>query len=146
MKNIIIAVLLLGTLAGSSLLGQSENHKWKTLLTGTRFVWYDGPQLDTVSASRFDIWTIELHKPPIDIDGIEGKIVRTKTLFCVDRESAKYGLKKVVYYDKVNTELGRYSYETDDTVPESKYYFPILNNPLFEALFKELDRKQGKAQ
>ena len=137
---------MLGFVLISGLRAQSEDHKWKALLSGSRLAWYDGSQLDTITSGRFEIWVIELHKPAIDIDGVAGKVTRTKSLYCVDREAQKYGLEKIVYYNNVNTELARYVYESDISYAEAKYSFPIMNNDVFNALFQELDKKQGKVQ
>ncbi len=141
MKNNILFLVFLAVLIGSTSFAQSENHKWKVLFSGAKNVWYDGTQLDTVSSSRFDLWIIELHKPALTLDGVAKKITRTKTLYSVDREIGKYGLKKVVYYNNVSTELARYSYESDDSTGTTKYYFPIINSELFDGIFKELDKK-----
>ena len=141
MKNNNLFFVFLILLLGQASFAQSENHKWKVLFSGAKNLWYDGSQLDTVTAQQFDIWIIELHKPTLSVDGVKGKISRTKTLYSIDREVWKYGLKKVVYYNNVNTELARYAYENSDSGGTTVYYFPISNNELFDAVFKELDKK-----
>lgn len=143
MKNIMIFLLVLGFSQTGILRAQSEDHKWKTLLNGERNFWYDSSQLDTVSVPKFDLWVIELHKPAITVDGVPGKVSRTKTLYAIDREAQTYGLLKVVYYNNVNTELARYSYAGDDSLTVTKYYFPIIRDELFTAIFKELDKQNG---
>jgi hypothetical protein len=144
MKKLLLLLLFLGFGFQAGLNAQSEDHKWKTLLTGARNIWYDSSQLDTVSSNRFELWVIELHKPAITIDGVTGKVSRTKTLYCIDREAQTYGLRKVVYYNNVNTELARYTYDADDSIKVTKYYFPIISNELFTAVFNELDKATGK--
>ena len=144
MKNSAILLVLLLLSITSFAFAQTENHKWKTLMTGRRNVWYDLSQLDTIKSQQFDIWTIELHKPPITIDGVEEKVTRSKTLYSIDRSVEKYGLKKVVYYNNVNAEIARYAYDSDESMSATKYYFPTLNNTIIEAIFSELNKKTGK--
>ncbi len=144
MKINLLFLILCAFLIGSATFAQSENHKWKVLFSGEKNLWYDSTQLDTVTTTRFDVWVIELHKPVLTLDGVAGRISRTKTLYSIDREVGKYGLKKVVYYNNVNTELARYSYESDENTESTKYYFPIINSDVFSAIFKVLDNKGGE--
>ena len=138
-----LSLLFCVLLGMSDSFAQTENHKWKTLTTLKQYLWYDSSQLDTITANQFAIWIIELHKPQIEIDGIKGKINRTKTLYLVDSTRKKYGIQQVVYYDNANKEVSNISYGADKLTDTYKYCFPILKNSFMNNLFAELAKTQN---
>ena len=141
--SVLFVSLLLGVLLGMGTgFAQSETHKWKTLTTLKQYLWYDSSQLDTITSNQFSIWIIELHKPQIEIDGISGKINRTKTLYVVDSVRRKYGIEQVVYYDNANRELSNIKYETAILTDTYKYCFPILKNSFMNNLLAEFEKNQ----
>jgi len=66
--------------------------------------------------------------------------MRTKTLYSVDLDSYKYGLKKVVYYDPSNQLIKSFQYDTNSSTEEYKYIFPITENSFMQKLVDELLR------
>ena len=121
--------------------GQNTSHNWKPLvIDDTQRMWYDRSQLDTISNPAFDIWILEMHRPTLSLEGISENIMRTKTLYSVDLDSYKYGLKKVVYYDPSNQLIKSFQYDTNSSTVEYKYIFPITENSFMQKLVDELLR------
>jgi|SRR3989339_718147 len=121
--------------------GQNTSHNWKPLvIDDTQRMWYDRSQLDTISNPAFDIWILEMHRPTLSLEGISENIMRTKTLYSVDLDSYKYGLKKVVYYDPSNQLIKSFQYDTNSSTEEYKYIFPITENSFMQKLVDELLR------
>lgn len=121
--------------------GQTPNHNWKPLIiTDDQRMWYDRSQLDTINSPAFDIWILEMHRPTLTLEGISDNIMRTKTLYAVDLQSYKYGLKKVVYYDPSNQVIKSFQYDTNSSTEEYKYIFPITENSFMQKLIDELLR------
>jgi len=122
--------------------GQNNtNHNWKPLIINDlQRMWYDRSQLDTINNPSFDIWILEMHRPTLSLEGISENIMRTKTLYSVDLNSYKYGLKKVVYYDPSNQIIKTFQYNTNSTTEEYKYIFPITENSFVQKLIDELLR------
>lgn len=143
MKTILIPLLVFLALS-ITIRGQADGHKWRSLTTTPQLLWVDATQLDTISAAEFEIWIVELHKPAVTIDGISGKVNRTKTLYTVSRTENKFGIKKVVYYNNANKEIWHYDYQPADISNGLKYCFPINKNSFLEKIFESIDKRSGK--
>lgn len=146
MKFIITVFFII--VVSASLLAQGENHKWKILKgSENQKLWYDAAQLESVNTPVFDIWVLELHQPMIQVVGVKGKIMRTKTLYQINTEIARYNLKKVVYYNSSNEELATFSYNLENLDDDIKYYFPIYPDSFILKLIRELkDIQSTKAK
>lgn len=124
-----------------NVVGQTTTHNWKPLvINDDQRMWYDRSQLDTINTPTFDIWILEMHRPSLSLEGISDNIMRTKTLYAVDLQSYKYGLKKVAYYDPSNQLIKSFQYDTNSATEEYKYIFPITENSFMQKLVDELLR------
>ena len=123
---------------------QEEEHVWKKVdaADGTQF-WYDAAYLDTMKADRFNIWILETHRPPLNYEDIEGDIYRSKTLYCINLTSVKYGILKIRYYDMSNIELFRFDYDNPPPPESIRYTYPITENSLLHHLITELYGPDG---
>jgi len=140
MKKYFLLIMLLCVIPQFSN-GQSETHNWKPLIINdTQKLWYDRSQLDTINNPNFDIWILEMHRPVISLEGIADNIMRTKTLYTVDLQAYKYGLKTVVYYNPSNQVIKVFKYETNSLTEGYKYIFPITENSFMQTLVDELLR------
>jgi len=128
--------------------GQSDNNNWKPLIIdNTQRIWYDRSQLDTINSPTFNIWILEMHRPTLSLEGISDNIMRSKTLYIVDLQQYKYGIKQVVYYDPSNKMIKSFKYDTNTLTENYKYIFPITENSFMQKLVDELlrVRKQKEA-
>ncbi|NUN08086.1 MAG: hypothetical protein HUU54_02820 [Ignavibacteriaceae bacterium] len=131
-------LLLMILFAGVSF-AQGENHKWKILKASeSQKLWYDSGQLEQVTSSVFDVWVLELHQPMLEVNGVKGKIMRTKTLYQINSEIARYNLKTVVYYNASSDELATFNYNLENLEDDIKYYFPIYPDSFILKLIREL--------
>ena len=134
-------ILYLLLILSINVAGQTPNHNWKPLIINDDLrMWYDRSQLDTINSPAFDIWILEMHRPTLSLEGISDNIMRTKTLYAVDLQSYKYGLKKVAYYDPSNQLIKSFQYDTNSSTEEYKYIFPITENSFMQKLIDELLR------
>lgn len=121
--------------------GQNVNHNWKPLIIdNTQRIWYDRSQLDTINNPTFDIWILEMHRPTFSLEGISDNIMRTKTLYIVDLQSYRYGIKKVIYYDPSNQLIKSFQYDTNSLTEAFKFIFPITENSFMQKVIDELLR------
>lgn len=121
--------------------GQDVNNNWKPLIIdNTQRIWYDRSQLDTINYPTFDIWILEMHQPTLSLEGISENIMRTKTLYTVDLQLYKYGIKKVRYYDPSNQLIKSFQYDTNSLTEEFKFIFPITENSFMQKVIDELLR------
>ena len=121
-----------------------ETHVWKVLnLDSGEKIWYDASAIDTIKGDRFDIWILEVHRPPKTFDGFEGEVFRSKTLYGINLTIVKYGILKVRYYNIMNKEI--YSYDYDNPPPDDsiKYTYPVTENSYIHLLIRELYGKEG---
>jgi len=138
-KYFIILLLLLAP--AIVLRAQTPNHNWKPLIIDNiQRLWYDRSQLDTITNPSFEIWILEMHRPALSLEGISENIMRTKTLYIVDLQQYKYGIKQVVYYDPSNQIIKSFKYDTTAGSEEYKYIFPITENSFMQKLVDELLR------
>jgi hypothetical protein len=137
MKNLLN--ILLFVIVVTSISFAQTGQKWKPLIiSDSTKVWYDLLQLDSVSTSKFEIWLLELYKPTIQIDGINEKVSRAKTLYIINLDKLIYGIKEAVYYNINNEEIRRFAYPIDQYEEDKKYIFPILPNTIIDKTIKEL--------
>jgi len=138
-KYLVIFFVLL--LAANFSNAQSANNNWKPLIIdATQRIWYDRSQLDTVDTPTFNIWILEMHRPNLSLEGISDNIMRTKTLYMVDLQRYKYGIKEVVYYDPSNQIIKSFKYDTNSLTEDYKFIFPITENSFMQKLIDELLR------
>ncbi len=138
-KLIIYNVLLLVVLSDANFAQEDETHVWKVLnLNSGEKVWYDASALDTTKGDRFDIWILEVHRPPKTFDGFEGEVFRSKTLYAINLTTVKYGLLKVRYYNIVNKEIYRYDYDNPPPDESIRYTYPVTENSIIHVLLREL--------
>lgn len=141
-RTLIISLIL--TSFSNSFAQQEEEHVWKKVdaADGTQF-WYDAAHLDTMKADKFNIWILETHRPPLTYEDIKGEIYRSKTLYCVNLTSVKYGILKIRYFDMSNTELYRFDYDNPPPPESIRYTYPITENSLLHHLITELYGPDG---
>ncbi len=122
------------------IIGQTEEtHVWKVLNLDTgEKIWYDASAIDTIKGDRFDIWILEVHRPPKTFEGFEGEVFRSKTLFGINLTTVKYGILKVRYYNIMNKEI--YSFDYDNPPPDEsiRYTYPVTENSIIHLLIREL--------
>lgn len=145
-KGVVFFLLIINCIC----LAQVDTHRWKPLnVSDSTKMWYDASQLDTISSVKFEIWILEMHKPALEFEGIDGKIVRTKTLYVVNLENFTYGISESVYYNINNEEIKRFKYDLNNYQDEYKYSRPIMPNTPLDYIIKEIallseKRKQDK--
>lgn len=126
--------------------GQEEpTHIWKVLnVPSGEKVWYDASGLDTIKGDKFDIWILEMHRPPKTFEGFEGEVFRSKTLYGINLTTVKYGILKIRYYNILNKEI--YSYDYDNPPPDEsiKYTYPVTENSIIHVLLRELYGDNGE--
>lgn len=129
---------------GFLLAQQEEEHVWKMIdaSDGTK-LWYDAAKLDTMKGDKFNIWILETHRPPKTIEEIDGEIFRSKTLYCINLTTVKYGILKIRYFDVNNTELHRYDYDNPPPPESIRYTYPITENSILYHLITELYGPKG---
>jgi hypothetical protein len=120
MKHLFFVILILSVNIYSQI---EDKHIWKPLATtnGEKF-WYDPTTFDSVSNNILNVWILESHRPALKFEGIEGDVFRSKILYTVNLNTAKYGLKKIRYYGLTNKEI--YSYDYDKYVSDDQFTFP----------------------
>ncbi len=140
-KSALIFFLMLAAITAYP---QGQPHRWKALLISeSQKLWYDASQLEAVSNATFDIWVLELHQPMIEVNGVGGKIMRTKTLYQINTDIARYNIKKVVYFNAANDELASFNYNLENVDDNIKYYFPIYPDSFILKLIRELKDVQS---
>jgi len=129
----------------ANIYAQEHVQMWKPLVINDKEkVWYDQSMTDSIKGSKMNIWILQMHKPPLTGEGINGEVYRSKTLYAINLKTAKYGILNVIYYDVANKEMYNFKYNIDDYPETLKYTYPITENSFLFALLKELFNKTGE--
>lgn len=144
-KFIALGIILLSFIA----MAQTNNayeHRWKPLsISDKEKIWYDASMVDSIKGDNFNIWILQMHRPPLKYDNINSEIYRSKTLYAISLQTVKYGILNAVYYDVTNKEIANYKYDIVNYPDNIKYTYPILENSFLYTLIKELFGKQGQS-
>src|ERR1035437_100913 len=139
MKLIVMLLVM-----AASIYSQDVVHRWKQLVIDDKEkVWYDQSMTDSIKGSKMNIWILQMHKPPLTGEGINGEVYRSKTLYAINLKTAKYGILNVIYYDVANKEMYNFKYNIDDYPETLKYTYPITEKSFLFALLKEIFNKPG---
>jgi hypothetical protein len=142
--KIFFALIIALVIFNPAIVAQEMEHRWKPLsVDDNEKIWYDAATLDTASGSRFDVWILQMHRPPLKFDGIKGDVFRSKILYAVDLEKVKYGMLKVVYYDLENKEIFKYNYDIVNVMDEIKYTYPVMQDSYLHRIIKEFAKLNG---
>ena len=124
---------------------QEDIHRWKPLVINEKEkIWFDQSMLDSTRSNKIDMWILQMHRPPLTFEGIDGEIYRSKTLYTIDLKTVKYGIRDVVYYDVTNKEIQKFHYDIDKYPDNYKYTYPIMENSFLFKLIKEIFGKTGE--
>jgi hypothetical protein len=128
----------------ANIYAQEHVQMWKPLVIDDKEkVWYDQSMTDSIKGNKMNIWILQMHKPPLTGEGINGEVYRSKTLYAINLKTAKYGILNVIYYDVANKEMYNFKYNIDDYPETLKYTYPITEKSFLFALLKELFNKPG---
>lgn len=117
---------------------QEENHSWKPLIVDNeQKVWYDLNSIKVTDENYISVWLLELHNPYITLEGVKGRIYRSKTYYTININKVRYGMEKIVYYDVSNKELYRYDYKLSNYEKEYRYTFPVMENSIISVFLEE---------
>jgi hypothetical protein len=145
MKQILLSAAAFFLIINVSLTAQIDQHIWKPLVVEeNQKLWYDANMLDSAKGDKFQVWVLELHKPPLEIENIDGDVYRSKTLYTVNLNSVKYGILKIVYYDVASREIFNYDYSKPEEYDDLNYPYPITENSFMFLILKELMKQKGE--
>lgn len=121
------------------------DHKWKPLIVNNaKKIWYDKTNIDTLKGDKFEIWLLEMHIPPVEINGSNTKAFRTMTLYAVDLANVKYGIERITYLDENAKEVCSYNYMINDYEDNLKYSYPVMENSAIHLVIKELFNQKSE--
>jgi len=136
---------LIALLIITMVLSAQDQHRWKPLLLNANDkLWYDASNLDTANTQVMNVWILQLHKPPLQFEGISGDVYRSKTLYTIDMTTVKYGIAKVVYYDVENKEIYSYDYKLESAPLEIRFPYPVLEGSFVNEVIKEYFKLKGE--
>ena len=148
MKNVLLIITSIFIFHSVKVHSREETHRWKKLdtITGEQ-IWFDTSFIDTVKGDKFEVWVLKVHKPPMQSEGVDGDIYRSKILYAVNLATVRYGIMKLRYYDVQNKELYSFDYDTPPPPTDAlKYPYPVLQKSPLYLIIKDIfkDRTQSK--
>lgn len=143
MKSIRDLIFMIFILTSFYTMAQSGVHRWKRLDTVEKKVWYDEANFDSAKGNHLDVWVLQQHSPPLVLDELPGTIYRSKTLYTISLQKAKYGILKVIYYDSSNKELYNFDYPIAGYPDDYKYTYPVLEGSVLQKILQEYYQMKG---
>ena len=144
MKSFKIMIFIIFILGNFGAMAQTEVHRWKRLDIVDKRVWYDEANFDSAGSDHLDIWVLEQHTPPLVLDELPGIIYRSKTLYTISLQNAKYGILKVIYYDSSNKELYNFNYPIADYPDNYKFTYPVIEGSVLHKILQEYFTFKGE--
>ena len=74
------------------------------------------------------VWSLQEMSTPIKMEEVDGAIYKIRTYYHINKETKRYSIIQIIYYDEKNNVLKQYNYEHKSDIPEFKFNYPILNN------------------
>ena len=147
MKSILTFLFVAFLYFGSTAFAQTEYLKWKPLVINEKQrIWYDESSAFDSLTGTFNVWILQMHRPPLEFNELPGKIYRSQTLYGVNIKTGKYGILHVIYYDVNNKEIYNFNYHIDDYPNNLKYTYPISDNSFMNKLITLLNKSKSKEQ
>lgn len=140
MRNKIIYLWLFSAvfLFQNILSAQTDEINWKVLTTSNnKKIWYDATTIDSIKGREFSIWTLELHKPPLTIPGVNEQIYKSKTLYRISLNLLRYGIAEIVYFNSSDKQIANYKYEIPGEKDDYEYSYPSLENNIITGILKK---------
>jgi hypothetical protein len=136
-------VILFVIFIATSIYAQNLTPLWKPLVIDDKEkIWYDQSTLDSLKGDKLDIWILQMYKPPLYYEGIQGEVYKSKILYVINLKNVKYGILHAIYYDITDQEMYNFNYNINDYPDDLKYTYPITENSFLFTLLKELYNKK----
>lgn len=116
---------------------QTDLTIWKELNTkNNENIFYDPEMLDTAQGIKFDVWVLQKYDPPLKFEYINGKIYKSKTLYCIDSNKQKYGISEVIYFNQEDKQIYIHRNDNKNLEEDQKFIFPISKYSFINKLLK----------
>jgi len=121
------------------LFGQSLKENWMPITESTTETTY----INTEGLKKFMngdiyVWVLQEHSPPLQMEGVDGDIYKTKTYYLFNDQMKRYGIEQIIYYDEDGDVLKSYSYSKKTNLPQFKYNFPVFKGTNEEVVLSKI--------
>ncbi|MCL4549982.1 MAG: hypothetical protein M1495_15590 [Bacteroidetes bacterium] len=93
--------------------------------------------LSSFQGNEFYVWTLEETKKPITIDEVDGDIYKTRTYYLFNKQSGRYSILQIIYYDEKDNVLKSYSYNVETDNPDFRFNHPLFKNSDIEKVYQK---------
>lgn len=118
--------------------GQNQQSPWiKVENKNEQNLRIDVSTIKSVNDSDLYVWALEVHKSPIHIDSVAGKVFKTKTYYLINKPLMKYSILSIMFYDSLNILIKEFNYRRGSNYGVLKYNYPVIPNSPIEAIIKK---------
>ena len=93
--------------------------------------------LSSFQGDDFYVWTLEETKRPITIDEVNGDIYKTRTYYLFNKQSGRYSILQIIYYDEKENVLKSFSYNVETDNPDFRFNHPLFKNSDTEKVYQK---------
>jgi hypothetical protein len=83
--------------------------------------------LEKFNESYFFVWTLFEYSSPLQLEEISNDIKKAKYYYIFNKETEKYSLLQVIYYNSKNNVIKSFSYTRDTDNAKYNFNFPIYD-------------------
>ena len=142
-KNFLLAVFFLLV---SALHAQTTENWVPITIDNEGSLYINVTGLSSFQGDDFYVWTLEETKKPITIDEVDGDIYKTKTYYLFNKQSGRYSILQIIYYDEKDNVLKSFSYNVETDNPDFRFNHPLFKNSDTEKVYQKCLEviKEGK--
>lgn len=93
--------------------------------------------LSSFQGDEFYVWALEEKKSPITIEEVDGDIYKTKTYYLFNKQTGRYSILQIIYYDKKDNVLKNFSYNIETDNPDFRFSHPLFKNSDVEKIYRK---------
>lgn len=108
---------------------QETSESWAPVyIEGDNALYINVSGLSVYRGEEIYVWSLQEMSTPMEMEEVDGAIYKIRTYYHINKETKRYSIIQIIYYDEKNNVLKQYNYEHKSDIPEFKFNYPILNN------------------
>ena len=134
----ILFLLLLAIFLTNSIASQTNNENWIPVrVEDQNKIYINESNLSCTQKDDIYVWVLEEFNKPIELEGIDGKVYKTKTFYLMNNGMMRYSILQIILFDEDKNVLKSYNYEHNSELTDFKYNTPILKDSNAEAVLNK---------
>ncbi len=131
-KNFLLMIFIL---IASAVMAQITENWIPIAINSEGSLYINAASLSSFQGDEFYVWTRQETKTPFTIDEVDGDIYKTKTYYLFNKQSGRYSILQIIYYDRKDNVLKNFSYNVKTNNPDFRFNHPLFKNSDIEKIY-----------